>query len=329
MYSLYYGHVVFKSIWDELKLPDTIANFDSGDLTAAKLNALLFYLSCGRALYTHHFFDPLDWRYNFVYCPWDSCTDDDFYRALDFLAAHGSQLITAIAATARTLHPTSSRKAWVTRQDYQFLLAFDPQGYPLTYYPIADSDEATIGGISTILKTELGIKTITPALYDELPPKVQRSGSKIWGLRLSEVLPDAPDSEFSSRCCLSLLALMLLKELQAKLTQRGLKLTIDKIGASLRTIHLIALGQPTYEKLILLKAACEVPETRFFDQIFSLVDLAPLHYANNVAIIKQRLKLQDTPDELLISPVCLDSIKRQRKELELDDDPLLKLKSEQ
>ena len=329
MYSLYYGHVVFKSIWDELKLPETIAKFEFGDLTAAKLNAMLFYLSCGRALYTHHLFDPLDWRYSFLYCPWDSCTDDVLYRALDFLAAKGPQLITAIAATARTLHPTSSRKAWVTRQDYQFLLAFDPQGYPLTYYPIADSDEATIGGISTILKTELGIKTITPALYDELPPKVQRSGSKIWGLRLSEVLPDAPDSEFSARCCLSLLALMLLKELQAKLTQRGLKLTIDKIGASLRTIHLIALGQPTYEQLILLKAACEVPEARFFDQIFSLADLAPLHYANNVAIIKQRLKLQDTPDELLISPVCLDSIKRQRKELELDDDPLLKLKSEQ
>lgn len=329
MYSLYYGHVVFKSIWDELKLPDTIAKFDSGDLTAAKLNALLFYLSCGRALYTHHFFDPLDWRYSFLYCPWNSCTDDDFYRALDFLAAKGPQLITAIAATARTLHPTSSRKAWVMRQDYQFLLAFDPQGYPLTYYPIADSDEATISGISTILKTELGIKTITPALYDELPPKIQRSGSKIWGLRLREVLPDAPDSGFSARCCLSLLALMLLKELQAKLTQRGLKLTIDKIGASLRTTNLIALGQPTYEQLILLKAACKVPEARFFDQIFSLADLAPLHYANNVAILKQRLKLQDTPDELLISPVCLDSIKRQRKELELDDDPLLKLKSEQ
>ena len=115
------------------------------------------------------------------------------------------------------------------RQDYQFLLAFDPQGYPLTYYPIADSDEATISGISTILKTELGIKTITPALYDELPPKVQRSGSKIWGLRLREVLPDAPDSEFRARCCLSMLALMLLKELQAKLTQRGLKLTIDDL----------------------------------------------------------------------------------------------------
>ena len=115
MYSLYYGHVVFKSIWDELKLPDTIAKFDSGDLTAAKLNALLFYLSCGRALYTHLFFDPLDWRYSFLYCPWNSCTDDDFYRALDFLAAKGPQLITAIAATARTLHPTSSRKAWVMR----------------------------------------------------------------------------------------------------------------------------------------------------------------------------------------------------------------------
>ena len=110
---------------------------------------------------------------------------------------------------------------------------------------------------------------------------------------------------------------------------RPYRSTIDKIGASLRTTNLIALGQPTYEQLILLKAACKVPEARFFDQIFSLADLAPLHYANNVAILKQRLKLQDTPDELLISPVCLDSIKRQRKELELDDDPLLKLKSEQ
>lgn len=47
MYTLHYGHLAFKDLWAELKLPEFIGKLqqDSTDITSWQLSDFIFYLT--------------------------------------------------------------------------------------------------------------------------------------------------------------------------------------------------------------------------------------------------------------------------------------------
>ena len=52
MYTLHYGHLAFKDLWAELKLPEFIGKLqqDSTDITSWQLSDFIFYLTSMKAM---------------------------------------------------------------------------------------------------------------------------------------------------------------------------------------------------------------------------------------------------------------------------------------
>ena len=94
--ALNYGHLPFRMIWDrELGLKYKIGYLQNKktDIRSWQLNDLLFYLSACRVFQPMSYYQASVCRGDFFYCPWNSVTQDNYYRALDFVYDNREELI--------------------------------------------------------------------------------------------------------------------------------------------------------------------------------------------------------------------------------------------
>lgn len=94
--ALNYGHLPFRAIWDQtlhLKYKIGYLQKKESDITSWSLNDLLFYLCATKIFMPMSYYGASEHRSDFFYCPWNDVTQDNFYRALDFVYEHRETLI--------------------------------------------------------------------------------------------------------------------------------------------------------------------------------------------------------------------------------------------
>ncbi|MGN1209244.1 MAG: transposase [Duodenibacillus sp.] len=94
--SLHFGHLLLKNFWaHDLGLGYKIGYLQKTqtDITAWSLNDLLFYLCSLKLIDPQSYYSACGYKSNFLYCPWNSIAQDNFYRGLDFVYKHREDLI--------------------------------------------------------------------------------------------------------------------------------------------------------------------------------------------------------------------------------------------
>mgnify|MGYP000021941684 FL=1 len=94
--ALCYGHIPLKTIWDkDLGLRNKIDYFQkrNTDITAWRLNDVLFYLSAMKVIAPASYLGACEVKSNFLYCPWNQVAQDNFYKVLDFVYDNREALI--------------------------------------------------------------------------------------------------------------------------------------------------------------------------------------------------------------------------------------------
>ena len=94
--ALEYGHVALKEIWDkELGLTRKIDNLQMyhREFRSWSLNDALFYLCASRLISPRSYLSSSNLKSGYLYCPWQNVTQDNFYRALDFVYEFRDKLI--------------------------------------------------------------------------------------------------------------------------------------------------------------------------------------------------------------------------------------------
>lgn len=314
MYTLHYGHLAFKDLWAELKLPEFIGKLqqDSTDITSWQLSDFIFYLTAMKAMEPRSlFFREFHCYYSapcFFYCPWITIPDitKSYYAGLDFFAAQGPSIISHVAAIHRVRQARSGRKANVLA-DGPAWFAFDPMGYPVGCQ--AGSGDEALETLRERLQ-QLGFTTIEVKTDDQLPQKTSRSWCELADNQDWEILPPNEQhraSEQAARCYLAVLSLMVLKELQAKLNAAGVKLTLERISAALKDSQFMVEHGTQDDEMVLMPCQHTYHENKVhLEQIFAALGLGIPTSPNSLAILKEDFKLQDIPDHLLISEDALE-----------------------
>ena len=94
--ALCYGHVPLKMIWDkELGLKKKIDNLQSyhTEISNWSLNDVIFYLCSLKVISPSSYLGASNGKNNFLYCPWQNVTQDNFYRTLDFVYEFKDKLV--------------------------------------------------------------------------------------------------------------------------------------------------------------------------------------------------------------------------------------------
>lgn len=110
--ALNFGHLPLREIWErELNLKYRISYLQKTktDISTWQLNDLLFYLCATKVFMPMSYYQASERRSNFFYCPWNGVTQDNFYRALDFVYDHRESLISH-AVKSRMSHQKTKVK---------------------------------------------------------------------------------------------------------------------------------------------------------------------------------------------------------------------------
>lgn len=94
--TLCYGHLALKGIWENdlgLKYKINYLQNHQTEIKSWQLNDLLFYLCSLKIMDPGSYLNASETKSRFLYCPWNSVTQDNFYRALDFVYKHRDDLI--------------------------------------------------------------------------------------------------------------------------------------------------------------------------------------------------------------------------------------------
>ena len=94
--ALCYGHIALKGIWDrELDLRKKITNLQSyhREISSWSLNDVIFYLCATKVISPGSYLGASNGRANYLYCPWQYVTQDNFYKTLDFVYEFRDKLI--------------------------------------------------------------------------------------------------------------------------------------------------------------------------------------------------------------------------------------------
>ena len=88
---LRFGHLMLRDIWNsDLGLAYKINYLQKSktELTGWNLNDLIFYLCSVKLMDPQSYYSACGYKSNFLYCPWNNITQDNFYRGLDFVYQH-------------------------------------------------------------------------------------------------------------------------------------------------------------------------------------------------------------------------------------------------
>ena len=94
--ALGYGHIALKELWDkELGLRKKIDNLQTyhRDFRSWSLNDVIFYLCACKLISPRSYLSSSNLKSGYLYCPWQNVTQDNFYRALDFVYEFKDALI--------------------------------------------------------------------------------------------------------------------------------------------------------------------------------------------------------------------------------------------
>lgn len=94
--ALNYGHLPYRSIWEQtlgMKYKIGYLQKSKTDITTWQLNDLLYYLCSTKTYMPSSYYCASERRGDFFFCPWNGVTQDNFYRALDFVYEHRETLI--------------------------------------------------------------------------------------------------------------------------------------------------------------------------------------------------------------------------------------------
>lgn len=93
---LFYGHLAAWPIWNKilrLKYKIDYLQDRNEEITAWRLNDLLFYLAASRMLSPSSYLEASSSRSDYFYCPWANISQDNFYRGLDFMYEHREEIL--------------------------------------------------------------------------------------------------------------------------------------------------------------------------------------------------------------------------------------------
>ena len=96
-FALRYGHLALKQIWEHelgLKYKINYLQKKQTDINTWLLNDLLFYLASSRLINAKSYLQSSIGRADYLYCPWSNVSQDNFYRALDFIFCNKDELFT-------------------------------------------------------------------------------------------------------------------------------------------------------------------------------------------------------------------------------------------
>lgn len=96
LFPLNYGHLALKPLWEKelgLKYKIEYLQKSTTEIRTWRLNDLLFYLCALKVIDPKSYFGASNSKSSFLYCPWSSVAQDNFYRALDFVYENRETLI--------------------------------------------------------------------------------------------------------------------------------------------------------------------------------------------------------------------------------------------
>ena len=94
--ALHYGHIALRRIWDRelgLRYKLDYLQKTASEIKSWRVNDLLFYLCATKVLSPKSYLQASETKSGFLYCPWNSIAQDNFYRCLDFVHDHKEELI--------------------------------------------------------------------------------------------------------------------------------------------------------------------------------------------------------------------------------------------
>ncbi len=166
---LRYGHLLVKNIWqDELGLTYKIDYLQKNktDISTWRLNDLLFYICALNLIDPQSFRSAYAQKSNFLYCPWNGMTQDNFHRALNFVCDHREELIKHAVRQHQKKSNTKVELAFIyctnPCPEMTAALAIDQTGFPIDckVFPGGRSEMDAIEPVITSLKEKYNASSV-------------------------------------------------------------------------------------------------------------------------------------------------------------------------
>lgn len=171
-FALRYGHLALKGIWDRdlgLRYKLDYIQKTRTNITAWRLNDLLFYLCAVKLLAPDSYLGASESRSNYLYCPWNNVAQDNFYAALDIVSENAASLVEHAVKTRLSQKKTDIKVAFFDCTNTWFETPYDDVTWQVIRYTRRRREELDKEGLSAEeIEKYLGSEDFARDLAEEL-----------------------------------------------------------------------------------------------------------------------------------------------------------------
>ena len=171
-YPFSYGHLAVRAIWDHefrLRYKVDYLQKNTTQIKDWRINDVLFYLCATKILYPSSYLSASISKSNFLYCPWNSVTQDNFYRVLDFVYDNREGLLKHAVKNRLKAQKTEVEVAFFDCTNTWFETPYDDCTWAMIRHAKETRKELekegySAGEIETYLKSDYYAKDLSEAL---------------------------------------------------------------------------------------------------------------------------------------------------------------------